>query len=748
MAVETPSPLAPDETARLIEFARACRAAARAVVLYPAGHPAIAVTLGRIAQVTSPASQPQPLALSVLPDTLLLDNQAPARTDAALQELAALLHSHLIGQLTVNPGGDVEAWRTFLLILGRSPESIRADGGITRVWSTSSGGSHLEIREIDYAEVLRERTGARSAAWNRLVASCLQGTSFSFDEDAITELLAVATDPDGLRELLTAVDDGVEADAGLPVKAAALMRVLRGLVETVSNREPERLEDTLRNMASAVGQLTPELLMALFDQRGERDDGPRLMNAVVSRMSDGAIAQFVSRNVVDNNNTATDRLIQAFHALVPDEAQRPRMLALAKEDIEASPLGSTEGFEAVWNQVAEKLLTSYSDESYVSREYGHELSGARTKAIEVEQVSDDPPERISGWQSSVATSSLRALDLSLLLDLLRIEPDEDRWGELMVPIVKLLEDQLLVGDFDAVIQLIDALVSTAKGTGSTARRQHAVTAIDMLVAGPTMRHISTHLATIDDVQFERVKAMCVSLGEVLVRPLAEVLSVEERPRVRERLTAILIGFGAVGRRTVERLKSSPNPAVRRTAIYLLREFGGSEALPELTELLKDSEAQVQREAVRAILNIGTDQAFEILQNALTTGSDQSRDAIVQALSSARDGRAVPMFAYILEHVDRRGPLSALYVKAIESLGTLKDPRGVEPLKTVLYKGEWWAPRRTANLRAAAALSLARIGTADAVAVLDEAAGTGGRGVRAAVRPHLERAHATVVEKSA
>ena len=55
-------------------------------------------------------------------------------------------------------------------------------------------------------------------------------------------------------------------------------------------------------------------------------------------------------------------------------------------------------------------------------------------------------------------------------------------------------------------------------------------AIDMLVAGSMMRHIVTHLATIDDAPFERVKAMCVSLGEVLVRPLAEALSIEERAR--------------------------------------------------------------------------------------------------------------------------------------------------------------------------------------------------------------------------
>jgi HEAT repeat protein len=224
-----------------------------------------------------------------------------------------------------------------------------------------------------------------------------------------------------------------------------------------------------------------------------------------------------------------------------------------------------------------------------------------------------------------------------------------------------------------------------------------------------------------------------------VKPLAETLSAEERPRTRERLTSILIAFGAVGRRTVERLKSSPNAAVRRTAIYLLREFGGSEALPDLTELLDDNEPQVQREAVRAILNIGTDAAYRILEQALTSGTGRSREAIMQSLSAVRDERATPLFVYMLTHIDHRGATAPVYLRAIESLGAQRDPEGIKPLKEALYKGEWWAPRRTSMLRFAAAAALARIGTPDAYAVLDEAVASRVRGVRNAARPHTSSA---------
>ncbi|PYQ86510.1 MAG: hypothetical protein DMG03_06830 [Acidobacteria bacterium] len=707
-------------------------------MLYPSGHPAITATLGRIVQITSIASLNAPLRLTVLPESLLLDERALARPESAVGELAALLHSHLIGQLTVNPGGDADAWRSFLLLLARTPESIRTDGGISRVWATMAG-RHVELREIDYSEVLRERTGGESAVWDKVLANCLQGMAFDLDEAAVKELLGIAGDADRLADLMAAVEEGASDSGGVGAKTTALMRMLRGIIDAVSKADPDRLEPVLGNMASAVGRLSAEMLMGLLEQR-EVDEGPQLMNAVVSRMTDGAIARFVARNVIEET-TATDRLAVAFQSLVQDAEQRPRLLTLAHEDVKASPLGSTEGFESVWNHVAGKLLTSYSDKPFVGNEYARELSGARTQAIEVEQVNDDPPERISAWLSTVATTQLRALDLTLLLDLLRIEPDDAKWGEMMTPVVRLLEDLLLVGDFDAAVQLIEVLVGEGRTGATTGRRQHAITAIDMLIAGTMMRHITTHLATIDAAQFERVKAMCVSLGEVLVRPLAETLSVEERPRTRERLASILLAFGPAGRRTVERLKSSPNAAVRRTAILLMRQFGGSEALPDLTELLDDNEPQVQREAVRAILNVGTDAAYQILQQALASGTERSREAIMQSISLVRDERATPLFGYIVRNIDHRGPLAPVYLRAIESLGVLKDPEGVVPLKEALYKGEWWAPRRSAVLRGAAAAALARIGTSEAIAVLQEAAATGKRGVRNAAKSHLTEAPA-------
>ena len=66
----------------------------------------------------------------------------------------------------------------------------------------------------------------------------------------------------------------------------------------------------------------------------------------------------------------------------------------------------------------------------------------------------------------------------------------------------------------------------------------------------------------------------------------------------------------------------------------------------------------------------------------------------------------------------------------------RHPESTRTLRDVLHRGDWWAPFRTAALRRAAAAALRRIGSRDTMAVLDQAATRGRRGVRNAARTQV------------
>jgi HEAT repeats/PBS lyase HEAT-like repeat len=260
---------------------------------------------------------------------------------------------------------------------------------------------------------------------------------------------------------------------------------------------------------------------------------------------------------------------------------------------------------------------------------------------------------------------------------------------------------------------------------------------DKLSAGPLIRHIVLQLRTVDDQGVVAAASICHTLGAASVRPLAEALAVEENTRAIRALREILLDFGAVGRSSVEQLKMSANPAVRRTAIDLLRVFGGDEALPELVVLLGDSDQQVQREAVRAIVQIGSNASFAALQRALVSGGS-ARDTIVQQLIALRDDKAIPLLCYVLANTTPSGTLAEAHLQITEALGTLKPhDDSTRALKVALHRGTWWAPGRTAALRSAAASALARIGSPDALAVLEEASRSRSRGVRRIARTAVQ-----------
>jgi HEAT repeat protein len=342
---------------------------------------------------------------------------------------------------------------------------------------------------------------------------------------------------------------------------------------------------------------------------------------------------------------------------------------------------------------------------------------------------------VQSWLSTVDDDALKRLDLSLLLDLLRIEEDAAKWRAVAKVAQLEIERRTLLGQIGDAQQLADTVVREVGEQARAELRSPAESVVEAVAAGRLVRHIVLHLRKLDDADVEPFNRLCHTIGPRVIRPLAEALAVEENNRAIRRLRELLLGFGAAGRQSVEQLKTSSNPAVRRTAIDLLRVFGGREALPELTSMLDDADPQVQREAIRAIVQIGTEEAYAVLERALVSAS-ASRETILQQLIGLRDEKAVPLLCYVLNHSVPRGKLVEVHAQIIEALGGLSaHPESTRTLRTVLYRGEWWAPFRTAALRQAAATALRRIGAAETLAVLEEAARRGNRGVRNAARPH-------------
>src|SRR5262245_31746531 len=177
-------------------------------------------------------------------------------------------------------------------------------------------------------------------------------------------------------------------------------------------------------MATAIDRMSPDLLLG-FVQHG---DDPRLTDAVLGRLSDDTIARFVARHVSEGV-TPIAQIAQAVLALAPDPTRQQRVILRAHDDACHSDGVANTSCCATWDELLQRLdLPVRGSASPEPRPL--EMTDVRARAIEVEEASDDPPERIHAWLETVSTTSLGALDLTLVLDLLRIDSDGERWSAL------------------------------------------------------------------------------------------------------------------------------------------------------------------------------------------------------------------------------------------------------------------------------------------------------------------------------
>jgi hypothetical protein len=728
--------LSADAALRLAEFSRVCKAAARAVSLYPGGHPAIGVSLTRLEQATARLTEAGPYSIQVAGDGLLVDGARLAKPDPAVSELAALLHKHLVGRLTLNAGATADSWRTLMLLLARAPEEVRADGGLARLWATA-GGPSLEIVEVDYAEVLREKQGL-AATIDSILAAAMSGPTLTVDEAALKALLEIVEEPHKLEQLMRQLEEtAAKSPQGVELQTATLLNMVRGLADYVSRTDPKNLNAVFEQFGRGARHLSVEAMIALLSERTRPEamsGSVNVVSALIESMSDQSVAGFVADAVVAERG-ASERLAHAFRSLVPEFDRQRQLLALAREEVQQSEMGreqDAEEFKGLWNGV-EQMLTSYTDARYVSDDYARELSHARTLPVDVERVSDDPPERIAAWLATVSDGALRSLDQHLLTDLLRIENDPSRWRDVAATVVTHADDLVRVGHFEPAWQLVEMIVE--QGGSSPFRRPHAAAALATFGSGSLLKHVAPHLRTADEQSFERITRLAHAIGPSIIVPLAEALAAEQDARSRRRLRDILIGFGPKAADSIRPLMNAKSWEVRRTAAFLLREFGGAEGLKELVPLLADAEPLVRREAVQGLMMNGSKEAAVILLNALGAAKGQDRASLLSEVLKMRDQRAAPLFAYLVRHMNRR-QFPQLYEAAIEALGAFGGAESIDALKTALHAGQWWTPISNRKYRGAAAHALGRIGSPEAVDVLRQASISGAPGVRAAARHEL------------
>jgi hypothetical protein len=216
-------------------------------------------------------------------------------------------------------------------------------------------------------------------------------------------LLDIVQDPRRLKELMAQIDDS-RRQHGADAQAAAFLTLLKGLTRYLVEDQPHgssRLREHGARRRRALGRGDAEAARSCATGR-KRWSARSTCPGGHGPDGRSAVSHFVAGSVIKERG-ATERLAHAFQALVPDADRQRQLLGLARRGRAPRPPARARG---LWKRV-EGMLTSYSDEQYVSEQYARELSARGPGRSTSKRVSDDPPERIATWLGTVGDAALR-----------------------------------------------------------------------------------------------------------------------------------------------------------------------------------------------------------------------------------------------------------------------------------------------------------------------------------------------------
>jgi HEAT repeat protein len=681
---------------------------------------------GAIRQITAGAA----FSLAVAPDTLLVAGQ-PLPADQPIADAARLLHDRDILQITFVGDVPVPTVHKLLKLLSMARADLRAAGGPAGAWNASGDGA-IAIEQIDYEKILEDRAvdaplERRDQIWHSVVTTIVEGRH-TFDAAQQRRLLEIAGSVFEIGELADAViapKVNLDGSPLVTTQAATVLATFRHLAGIVTVMEPERLPETLRNLAVATTNLDPHVVLQMMQADEGLQETP-LIARIAAAFDDETVARLLA-TALARDGKASARLAQVFDTIAPDAERKQRVLATTRSMLSEQDFGRSGQFKAVWATM-EDLLLSYDETPYVSASYQASLEGAGARG-EMLASRELPPE-LPEWIDTLGQDNVRSLSVLLITDLLRLEEHADRAADITRDLVALCDDLFFAGDFDNARLVLEELRSAARRSTAPAAARAALSQVG---ESPGLREAAGLFDDLDAAAADRLRACCGLVGPAATRALLGLFQREEETPGTKRARDIVQGFGAEALPHLLPLVEDQRWFVQRNAATMLGGTRSADAVPPLQSLLRRSDPRVLKEAVIALAGIDDPAAARALQTALRAATGANRTAVVEALVAGRDPRVIPMLARILQESDPFGEDHQTVLDTLQAVRQIPDDRVIQPVVQVMRRKRLFARQKARAFKTASVQALASIGSPAATQALDEAARTGDRLLRRIVR---------------
>jgi len=703
--------------------------------IYPSDHPAIKTSAERIYATMESILETSPeLRLEIAQKNLMVGGQFLDKTNEIFRDFALQFHRRGVASITFKKGLSVEELRTFLEIASTEPRVLEKSGGFLRLCQDKEI-SHIDIVQIDYEKIFARgeeigeevevgKVRSDEEIWIDLIRSLNLYSGLKLGEVEHNFLLHLEQEPDKMATYL----EGLASRGSLGMSAlggVAIRRIINNMGNYIFNNLPQERGVHRKKLAEVVSRLDPKLRLQLIDAEIDIEPGQiDVVTEIIPDLSNSVIVEMMTL-AVSSEGKVTERLVNLFHKIVPEEERKREVIPLFGESLADM---SGKGGSLYMRRLIENLFLSKPTEEFISEVYRKTLKELN------EQIS--PVAEMKGYADSLNERKIEEQASTVLMDLIRLETETSDYVEIAKNLGKAAMDFLLTGRYEEAKEIIEVLIEEAKQEKrrTDEQRNACNKAIDKLRDIGIVHDLVAALRDWGREKYETIHFILLHMGEIAVVPLLEALGRESDASLRKKIISIVVSLGEVAIPEIVRRFSDKNWYVVRNMVRILREIGTEKAVQYLNIPLKHEDPRVRKEVIYALSTIGGEEALRIISSVADDPDGEVRQGAIKYLGAMRNKGAVPLLLKLIHRRNLFGRNNSLIISGIEALGEIGAEEAVPRLVRLLGKSTIFARSRNDEVRIAVATALEKIGNEEAMEALTK----GTRYRRKIVRQVCER----------
>ena len=708
--------------------------------LYPPDHPAFISSIESFKYILEKwLTSEERLELGISSNNILLNGAFVKESGNFYSDIADNLHQKGLIAISFMKGIDAAELLRFFSFLKNDAKAISEKGGIAKNVGIMA---HLIIKEADYSSLL---TSAK--------------TTGTMDEKEIWRSLSgIGKDlrkgrlPGSKAEFMT----GFLKD---PKKAAAVLNKIykEALAKIDRQSTAEEIRDIFSEMskyfekysdgdtgnqkkvlANIMSNLDPELVVSLFKDQSVDGSAPDLADELFKGFSDDMLANFMA-SLMQNENNVNEKMIKLFSRLVSGQGRAGSVLPMMTDKLFAGKLLNKDTLSTLQNSI-KGLFESHPDDDFITQVYNLTVESFLDKGKGPGSGSGRYSALIDEYNESIKESGLKRAGIRLLLNILWLENDAAKFKKSTDTLVSSFKDIMAAEYISSIKEVFELLTEKLhpEQMKDNAIAEAVKDTLDKLTGDEILGKIISFIPVSEGETLNDIGYIIKNSKERSYNKLLDLFMKEPESANRGKFGHIISKTGdKITKEAVAGIDAAidgPSFPVAIELYEVLKTVNPQEARAVAGRLIKNKNARVRSRMLDEFSPDSIGEKNTILEIFERETNPDIRKKLLEALIKTKDAETVKK---LFERANKGIFKKKLLLELVTLCGTFKAETSLLHLKKILEHRPIINTGSARALRVQSVLSLARIGTPEAMELIRKAANDSDKSVGAMCKLVLE-----------